>query len=77
MRHVSRDVTSPPAPGGKRNDVSVTCNGTRRPWTVKTRKELLQNVRPHQWQYLREDNGDVPEGGPKPTPQRVIMAQAV
>jgi radical SAM superfamily enzyme YgiQ (UPF0313 family) len=48
-----------------------------RPMKIKTRKELLEGIRPHQWQYLREDNGDVPKGGPKPTPQRVIMAQAV
>jgi len=48
-----------------------------RPLKIKTRKELLQGIRPQQWQYLREDNGDVPEGGPRPTPQRVIMAQAV
>jgi hypothetical protein len=50
-----------------------------RPLHVKTRKELLATIKPHQWQYLREDNGDVPEGGPKPTtrPNRVIMAQAV
>jgi hypothetical protein len=48
-----------------------------RPMQVKTRKELLEGIRPHQWQYLREDNGDVPQGGPRPTPQRVIMAQAV
>ena len=48
-----------------------------RPMTIKTRKELLEGIKPHQWQYLREDNGDVPQGGPKPTPQRVIMAQAV
>jgi radical SAM superfamily enzyme YgiQ (UPF0313 family) len=48
-----------------------------RPMTIKTRGELLQAIRPQQWQYLREDNGDVPRGGPKPTPQRVIMAQAV
>jgi len=47
--------------------------------TIKTRKELLATIKPHQWQYLREDNGDVPEGGPRPTPQtnRIIMAQAV
>ena len=50
-----------------------------RPMTIKTRKELLATIKPHQWQYLREDNGDVPEGGPRPTsrPNRVIMAQAV
>jgi hypothetical protein len=50
-----------------------------RPMTIKTRKELLATIKPHQWQYLRADNGDIPEGGPKPTarPNRVIMAQAV
>jgi hypothetical protein len=49
-----------------------------RPFHVKTRKELLQTVKPHQWQYLRADNGDIPEGGPAPKPQRVLkLAQAV
>ncbi len=48
-----------------------------RPLPIRTRKELLATIKPHQWQYLREDNGDVPEGGPAPKPQRVIMAQAV
>ena len=48
-----------------------------RPFPVKTRKELLATIKPHQWQYLREDNGDVPEGESAPKPQRVIMAQAV
>ena len=49
-----------------------------RPFRVKTRKELLQTIRPHQWQYLREDNGEIPEGGPAPRPQRVLkLAQAV
>jgi radical SAM superfamily enzyme YgiQ (UPF0313 family) len=48
-----------------------------RPLAIKTRRELLATIKPHQWQYLRKDNGDVPEGGPLPTPKRVIMAQAV
>ena len=48
-----------------------------RPIAIKTRKELLASIKPHQWQYLREDTGDVPIGGPAPTPQRIIMAQAV
>jgi radical SAM superfamily enzyme YgiQ (UPF0313 family) len=49
------------------------------PIVVKTRKELLASIRPHQWQYLRADNGDIPEGAPPPSPkpQRLIMAQAV
>ena len=50
---------------------------TARPLAIKTRKELLATIKPHQWQYLREDTGDVPVGGPAPTPQRIIMAQAV
>jgi radical SAM superfamily enzyme YgiQ (UPF0313 family) len=50
-----------------------------RPMHVKTRKELLATIKPHQWQHLREDTGDLPEGGPAPTPksQRLVMAQAV
>ena len=46
---------------------------------AKKHLKMLKSIKPHQWQYLREDNGDVPEGGPKPTPQtnRIIMAQAV
>jgi hypothetical protein len=48
------------------------------PMKVKTRKELLQTIRPHQWQFLREDNGDLPEGGPAPNPQRFLkLAEAV
>jgi radical SAM superfamily enzyme YgiQ (UPF0313 family) len=44
---------------------------------IKTRKELLAAIKPHQWQYLRKDTGDLPEGEPPPTPHRIIMAQAV
>src|SRR5262245_11458714 len=33
-----------------------------KPLQTKTRKELIQTIRPNQWQYLREDNGDLPEG---------------
>jgi hypothetical protein len=33
-----------------------------RPLHVKTRKELVATIRPSQWKYLREDNGDVPTG---------------
>ena len=33
-----------------------------KPLQVKTRKELLATIKPHQWQYLRADNGDLPEG---------------
>jgi radical SAM superfamily enzyme YgiQ (UPF0313 family) len=33
---------------------------TPRPLKVKTRKELLQTIRPNYWKYLREDCGDMP-----------------
>jgi len=29
---------------------------------IKTRKELLATVKPHNWRHLRPDTGDVPEG---------------
>ena len=32
-----------------------------RPMVTKTRKELIASVKPHYWQYLRPDNGDLPE----------------
>src|SRR3989454_508308 len=43
-----------------------------KPLKTKTRKELLASVKPHYWQYLRADNGDLPEGytPPQPRPAR-------
>lgn len=32
-----------------------------RPLKIKTRAELLASIRPHYWQYLRPDTGDLPE----------------
>ena len=29
---------------------------------VKSRKELLATIKPQHWKYLREDNGDLPDG---------------
>jgi hypothetical protein len=42
-----------------------------KPLHVKTRKELLRTIKPHQWQYLRPDCGDLPEDMPpaQPKPQ--------
>ena len=37
-----------------------------KPMKVKTRKELLETIRPNYWKYLREDCGDLPEGWPGP-----------
>jgi hypothetical protein len=33
-----------------------------KPLKTKARKELLSTIRPNQWQYLREDCGDLPDG---------------
>jgi hypothetical protein len=33
-----------------------------RPLAVKSRKELLATIKPQHWKYLREDNGDLPDG---------------
>lgn len=33
-----------------------------KPLKVKTRKELIATLRPNDWQFLRADNGDLPEG---------------
>lgn len=35
---------------------------TGKPIEVKSRKELIAGLKPHLWQYFREDNGDLPEG---------------
>ena len=32
------------------------------PLRIKTRKELLATIKPQHWGYLREDNGDLPDG---------------
>lgn len=33
-----------------------------KPLKTKTRRELIATLRPHDWQFLRADNGDLPEG---------------
>jgi hypothetical protein len=33
-----------------------------RPLRLKSRKELLATIKPQHWKYLREDNGDLPDG---------------
>jgi radical SAM superfamily enzyme YgiQ (UPF0313 family) len=33
-----------------------------RPLKTKSRRELIASLKPHYWQYLRPDNGDLPEG---------------
>jgi hypothetical protein len=38
------------------------------PLVIKTRRELLETIRPHQWRYLRADNGDMPAVPPQAPP---------
>src|SRR5712671_3186494 len=48
-----------------------------KPLHVKTRKELLATIKPHQWQFLRPDCGDLPDDMPTaapPQPQRSIIS---
>ena len=33
-----------------------------KPLKIKTRKELIATLRPNDWQFLRADNGDLPDG---------------
>lgn len=33
-----------------------------RPLRIKSRKELLATIKPHQWRFLRADAGDLPDG---------------
>lgn len=33
-----------------------------KPLKIKTRKELIATLRPHDWRFLRADNGDLPDG---------------
>jgi hypothetical protein len=32
-----------------------------KPLHIKSRRELLQTIKPQQWGYLRRDNGDMPD----------------
>lgn len=53
---------------------------TGRPLEVKSRKELVRGLKPHYWQYLREDNGDLPEGfvpQARQTTQKAVLALPV
>jgi len=40
-----------------------------KPLKIKSRKELIAGLKPHYLQYLREDNGDLPEGYASPVRQ--------
>jgi hypothetical protein len=47
---------------------------------IKTRKELLAAIKPHQHQFLRPDTGDIPEVSsshlPPPEPRQFISLVA-
>src|SRR5262249_36491832 len=48
-----------------------------RPLTIKSRKQLLETVRPSQRRFLREDTGDLPEMPPAVSaPRKVWLAAA-
>jgi radical SAM superfamily enzyme YgiQ (UPF0313 family) len=44
---------------------------------IKTRKELLASIRPNQWQYLREDCGDLPDGWKTYKPLSVLKSEVL
>jgi radical SAM superfamily enzyme YgiQ (UPF0313 family) len=48
-----------------------------KPLKTKTRKELLATIRPNQWQYLREDCGDLPDGWKPQRPLSVLKADLI
>ena len=50
---------------------------TGKPLKTKTRKELLQTIRPNQWQYLREDCGDLPDGWKPHKPLSVLKEEVL
>jgi radical SAM superfamily enzyme YgiQ (UPF0313 family) len=45
-----------------------------KPLRVKSRKELLETIRPQHWKYLRADNGDLPAGGEQAASQAAPAA---
>jgi len=44
-----------------------------RPITVKTRKELLATIKPHQWKFIPPDAGDLPDGYTPPAPPSTFI----
>jgi len=48
-----------------------------KPLKTKTRKELVATIRPNQWQYLREDCGDLPDGWKPHIPLSVLKADVI
>jgi hypothetical protein len=44
-----------------------------RPINVKTRKELLATIKPHQWKFIPQDAGDLPDGYTPPSPPSTFI----
>jgi hypothetical protein len=44
-----------------------------KPLKIKTRKELIAGLRPNDWQFLRADNGDLPDGYLPPVPGKMFL----
>jgi hypothetical protein len=45
-----------------------------RPLTIKSRKALLETIKPHQYRYLRPDTGDMPDGWEPAPRERELIA---
>ncbi|HLG15978.1 MAG TPA: radical SAM protein [Blastocatellia bacterium] len=45
-----------------------------KPLKAKSRRELIDSIKPHYWRYLRPDNGDLPDGHsvPERTPRTAV-----
>jgi radical SAM superfamily enzyme YgiQ (UPF0313 family) len=48
-----------------------------KPLKIKSRRELIAGLKPHYLQYLREDNGDLPEGYTRQAQQKASKALPV
>jgi hypothetical protein len=48
-----------------------------KPMRVKSRKELIETIKPQQLQYLRPDNGDLPEGWHPPVSLSSLKAEVL
>jgi radical SAM family protein len=48
-----------------------------KPLKIKTRKELIATLRPNDWQFLRTDNGDLPDGYKPPSEPGQIFLRDV
>ena len=46
-----------------------------KPLKTMTRRELIASLKPHYWQYLRADNGDLPEGYTPPERPAAHLSQ--